>query len=217
LQDFFRSITFDSVPDEPYEKPFPTRELTDPRAMRALAHPRRLDLIELLFVEGPMTASQCATRLGDSPASCSYHLRQLAKWGFVEETGDGHGRERPWRHVPIGTSFGGGETESQRAAAALLGDIVNERRFAKVREHHATQDRLPPEWSDAAQSSDFTFWASAEETLHVGRQILELLGPLQRRTLEGGERPEGARLVEWLLYAFPLPTGQPDKDGTSHA
>jgi hypothetical protein len=176
--------------------------------MRALAHPRRLDLIELLFIEGPMTASQCAARLGDSPASCSYHLRQLAKWGFVEETGDGHGRERPWRHVPIGTSFGGGDTQSQRAAAALLGDIVNERRFAKVREFQTVQDRLPKDWSDASQSSDFTFWASAEETLQLGRQILELLGPLQRRTLEGGDLPEGARLVEWLLYAFPLPVGE---------
>ena len=65
----------------------PHRTLSDPRAMRALAHPPRLDLLELLFAEGPLTASECAARVGDSPASCSYHLRQLARWGFVEETG----------------------------------------------------------------------------------------------------------------------------------
>lgn len=187
------------------DKPFPSRELTDPRAMRALAHPRRLDLIELLFVEGPLTASQCAERLGDSPAGCSYHLRQLAKWGFVEETGEGHGRERPWRHVPIGNSFRSGESESQRAAAQLLTGVLNERRFDQVRRFQATVASLPKEWESVARSDDYTFWATPAETEELGRRIFELLAPFQGRTL-AGERPEASRLVQWLLYAFPLPT-----------
>jgi predicted ArsR family transcriptional regulator len=189
------------------EQPFPSRELTDPRAMRALAHPRRLDLLEVLFAEGPLTASQCAERVGDSPASCSYHLRQLAKWGFVEETGEGRGRERPWRHVPMGNSFGRGEGAAARAAAELLIEVIDDRRFGKVREFRSRIDHVPAEWVDASHSDDFTFWATAEETAELGRQIFDLLAPYQRRALEG-VRPPGSRLVQWLLYAFPLPAGE---------
>jgi predicted ArsR family transcriptional regulator len=193
------------------ELPFPTRTVTDPRAMRALAHPRRLDLLELLFAEGPMTASQCAERVGDSPASCSYHLRQLAKWGFVEETGEGRGRERPWRHVPMGNSFGRAKGQAQRAAVELLTDVIDDRRYSKVREFRSRMDRIPDEWVDASHSDDFTFWATPEETAELGRQIVDLLGPYQRRALEG-VRPDGSRLVEWLLYAFPLPTADEARD-----
>jgi predicted ArsR family transcriptional regulator len=71
-------------------------ELTDPRAMQALAHPLRLALIELLWREGKISATQAAAQLGESQASCSFHLRQLAKFGFVEEVQGVPGRVRPW-------------------------------------------------------------------------------------------------------------------------
>ncbi|HYZ52738.1 MAG TPA: helix-turn-helix domain-containing protein [Streptosporangiaceae bacterium] len=67
--------------------------LTDPRALRALAHPIRVSLVGLLRREGPLTATQAGAMLGESPASCSFHLRQLAKYGLVEEAGGGRGRE----------------------------------------------------------------------------------------------------------------------------
>src|SRR4030088_3589210 len=70
---------------------------TDPRALRALAHPLRLRLLELLVLRGPMTATEAADLLGESPANCSFHLRTLAKYGYVEEAGGGRGRQRPWR------------------------------------------------------------------------------------------------------------------------
>src|SRR5262245_14833912 len=71
----------------------------DPVAMRALAHQTRLSLLDLLAVEGSATATRCAAVLGESAASCSFHLRQLAKYGFVEEAPGGTGRQRPWRLV----------------------------------------------------------------------------------------------------------------------
>ncbi|HWD74930.1 MAG TPA: helix-turn-helix domain-containing protein, partial [Solirubrobacteraceae bacterium] len=71
-------------------------EVTDPRSLRGLAHPVRLALIGLLRREGPLTATQAGERIGESPASCSFHLRQLAKYGLVEEAGAGPGRRRPW-------------------------------------------------------------------------------------------------------------------------
>src|SRR5919205_634619 len=80
-------------------------ELTDPRALRAVAHPLRLTLIGLLRREGPLTATQCGERVGQSPAACSFHLRQLAKYGLVEEAGGGRGRERPWRATAQYTSW----------------------------------------------------------------------------------------------------------------
>src|SRR5215475_15177552 len=73
-------------------------EISDPKTIRALAHPLRLDLLQLLGVSGPATAAQCGRVLGVSQASCSFHLRQLAKYGFVEDAGPGADRrERQWR------------------------------------------------------------------------------------------------------------------------
>jgi len=65
--------------------------------MRALAHPTRLALLDHLHAVEQATATECALVVGDSPSSCSYHLRALGKWGFVEEGEKGAGRERPWR------------------------------------------------------------------------------------------------------------------------
>ena len=67
-------------------------ELTDPRALRALAHPLRVKLLGLLRLEGPMTASDAGRRVGESSGSASYHLRQLERYGLVEEAEGGTGR-----------------------------------------------------------------------------------------------------------------------------
>src|SRR4051794_26471252 len=77
----------------------PSRFLEDARVIRALAHPLRLALLQLLIVRGPLTASEAGEALGESPASASFHLRTLAKYGYVEEAGAGPGRRRPWRAV----------------------------------------------------------------------------------------------------------------------
>ena len=73
------------------------RRLTDPRAMRAVAHPVRIALLEVLGTEGPLTATQAGELIGESPTTCSFHLRQLAKYGFIEEVAGVAGRKRPWR------------------------------------------------------------------------------------------------------------------------
>src|SRR5579863_6253057 len=83
--------------------------LTDPRALRGYAHPVRMKLVGLLRTEGPLTATQAAELLGESSGTCSFHLRQLAKYGLVEEAAGGTGREKPWRataqrtRVPVST------------------------------------------------------------------------------------------------------------------
>ena len=77
-----------------FERP---RELTDPKAMRALAHPVRLALLEAFADTDTLTATEAGERVGESPANASFHLRQLAKYGFVEEADGGTGRRRPWK------------------------------------------------------------------------------------------------------------------------
>src|SRR5277367_4437548 len=74
-------------------------ELTDPRMMRALAHQARIAIWMHLGMHGPATATECAQIAGLSPSACSYHLRTLARYGFVEEgrASSTDGRERPWR------------------------------------------------------------------------------------------------------------------------
>src|SRR5580693_1042753 len=83
------------------------RRVTDARTLRALAHPVRIALIEALILGGAMTATQVGERIGESPTTCSFHLRQLAKYGFVEEAGGGRGRARPWRMRHIGMTVPG--------------------------------------------------------------------------------------------------------------
>ena len=76
----------------------PAVQVTDVRALRALAHPLRNRLLGQLRVNGPATASQLGRAVGESSGSTSYHLRQLAAYGFVEEVeGQGTARERWWR------------------------------------------------------------------------------------------------------------------------
>ena len=102
-----------------------TVELTDPRALRALAHPVRLTLVSLLRREGPLTATQAGERIGESATTCSFHLRQLARYGLVEEAGGGRGRERPWRATATATSWPSvAETPEQAAASELLSSVV---------------------------------------------------------------------------------------------
>ena len=72
---------------------------------RTLAHPIRIQLIGLLRRDGPLTSSEAARRLGESSGSASYHLRQLARFGLVEEAQGGRGRERPWRATSLYTSW----------------------------------------------------------------------------------------------------------------
>ena len=105
-------------------------KLTHPRALRALAHPIRLALVGMLRREGPLTATRAAALLGESSASASFHLRQLAKYGLVEEAGGGRGRERPWRATAMFTQWPDvAEGAEQQAATALLSSVIAERYF----------------------------------------------------------------------------------------
>jgi DNA-binding transcriptional ArsR family regulator len=184
------------------------RKITDAQTLRALAHPVRIAIIEELLFGGPMTATQVGERIGESATTCSFHLRQLAKYGFVEEAGGGKGRARPWRLTSIGFSFGGHDADSEIAADALL-RVVRERQLARYEQWLRTKASYPREWRSAADSSEYLFYLTLEELEQLSHDLHAILMPRYRERLANPElRPAGALPVEMLMFTFPI--GRPD-------
>lgn len=178
------------------------RELVEPEQLRAIAHPRRVELIDLLAGEGPLTATQCATRLHDSPASCSYHLRQLARFGFVEEAPGGVGRQRPWRYVPVGNRVRLTGSPAHDAAAEEFFSVIDARNQARLRQFRAAE-RVDP-WSAQGGSSDYSVLMTEAELGELKDALGALFEPLLQRTFDGAA-PDDARLVDIVALVMPRP------------
>ncbi|HXP56580.1 MAG TPA: helix-turn-helix domain-containing protein [Streptosporangiaceae bacterium] len=189
-------------------------KLTDPRALRALAHPLRLSLVGLLRREGPMTATRAGELLGESSGSCSFHLRQLAKYGLVEEAGGGRGRERPWRATAMFTNWPDVAVEpDQQAASGLLYSVLAERYFEQLMRWLERKPDEPQEWQRAAQFGDTMLYLTADELLGLAEKEQALLEPYLDRLTDPGARPPGARTVSYLHLAFPGDlSGAPEPD-----
>lgn len=198
--------TRDDHPEIDDERGLPLRQLRRPEHLKALAHPRRMQLLDLLVSDGPLTASQCAERLGDSAASCSYHLRQLARFGFVVEADGGEGRNRPWRWAPIGNHIVEGTSPAERAAAESLGAVLDARNLDRIRGWAGRRASDP--WREAADASDWTLRLTRQELADLTAAITALIVPLQRRTFDGVV-PEDSRLVDVLTYLLPRPGTTP--------
>ncbi|HLI43185.1 MAG TPA: winged helix-turn-helix domain-containing protein [Acidimicrobiales bacterium] len=179
------------------------RELTAAQEMRALTHPVRLALLELLSLEGPMTATEAGERIGESPTTCSFHLRQLAKYGFVEEAGRGAGRRRPWKLVDRGLSFSGIGDEEQSVAASELSNMLLERWLARYRSWQQVQ-HLDPEWAHATGTSESAVFLTKEEAVEVREQVAAILRRYEPRRADPAARPEGSRPVEAVLLVHPI-------------
>jgi DNA-binding transcriptional ArsR family regulator len=191
------------------------RQLNDAQTMRALSHPVRIALIETLMLEGPMTATEVGERIGESPTTCSFHLRQLAKYGFVEEAGGGKGRARPWQMASRGISIKGqGDPETELAADVLAG-MWRERVIERYQTWLNTKVAYPLEWREAAGESEFVFYLTAEELKELRDDVQRLLGPrAEERLSDPSKRPPGSVPVEmvWLSYPLSAPTDTPPTD-----
>ena len=179
--------------------------LADPRALRAYAHPVRMRLIGLLRTEGPLTATRAAELLNESSGTCSFHLRQLAKYGLVEEAGGGTGREKPWRATTTSTDWdvAGGGTAEMAAATGLLNAVVAEQYFEQLMRWLEASPGEPAEWRQAAPFGDRILYVTAEELEELGRRVSGLIDEYFERHLRPELRPAGARMVTWLQLAFP--------------
>jgi hypothetical protein len=191
------------------------RVLTDARTMRALAHPIRLALIDMLMIEPALTATEAAEQLQESPSACSFHLRQLAKYGFVEEATAGTGRARPWRLIPEALSVSTVQEDPEAAVAAgALAKRYRDRQSARLQHYLETSASYPTEWQEAATSSGSRIWMTAAELRAFAEQLTTtFMEKFRDRSDEPGRRPKGALPVEILLHAFP--TTPPKEDDQS--
>jgi predicted ArsR family transcriptional regulator len=181
------------------------RELTDPKAMRALAHPVRLALLEALSDAGPLTATEAGERVGESPANASFHLRQLAKYGFVEEAGGGAGRRRPWRRKQTGLRFSNAQADAATAAAARgLSRTLHDRFLARAQAGLAERDALSPAWQDATGLSQMTLYVTPEEMKAAFEALYAVMEPFRERIADPAKRPEGAEKIEVVTLAYPV-------------
>jgi hypothetical protein len=187
-------------------------KLTDPRALRAYAHPIRMKLVGLLRTEGPLTATRAAELLGESSGTCSFHLRQLAKYGLVEEAGGGTGRQKPWRATTTSTAWDAiAETPEAAAATELVNTISAEEYFGDLMRWLEASANEPPEWQDAALLGDRLLYVTADELAELGRRVMELVDVYFERQVKPELRPPGARLVSYLQVAFPNDLGRRGK------
>jgi hypothetical protein len=179
--------------------------LADPRALRAYAHPVRMALVGLLRTEGPLTATRAGELLGESSGTCSFHLRQLAKYGLVEEAGGGTGREKPWRATTTSTEWDttGDRTPAAAAAAGLLSTVLAEQYFGQLMRWLDAFAGEPAEWQESAVLGDRILYVTPAELEGVRDRVREVLDEYFERYLRPELRPAGARQVTWLNIAFP--------------
>jgi predicted transcriptional regulator len=182
-------------------------KITDARAMRALAHPLRLALLEALMHAGTLTATQASELLGESPANCAFHLRTLAKYGYVVETGGGKGRERPWRRAHDVLQITTDQEDPVAATAAeevgqFWVDIVLER----ARSALARSNSWPDEWKHnrLLGESQHVAYVTPEEASELGAAINQLYLRYYDRTDHPELRPAGAMPIEILALSYPL-------------
>jgi DNA-binding transcriptional ArsR family regulator len=179
--------------------------LTDPKMMRALAHQARIAIWSYLGLHGPATATQCAEVAGLSPSACSYHLRTLARYGFVEEdrASAADGRERPWRVRLI--AFSMEDSPDAPAARRVAGRLLVENLREAAEETRARfldrESEYPAAWLAAAGETFSAVHVTPDELSEVRAKVMEILDQYVR--LDPAERSPGALPVRVTFDLFP--------------
>ncbi len=174
-----------------------TSRIQDVRTLRAVAHPLRVRLLAALRVDGPATASQLGRRFGESSGSTSYHLRQLARFGFVEEDPDQpNARDRRWRATHQFTSWRDSDfAEDEEGKAAIRFIRARQRdNLNRVAESFETED-WDRTWRDAAGMSDLVAQLSPASLTALDNQIITLVREYEARDAHA---PDAERVAIWL-------------------
>ncbi len=183
------------------------RRISDARTLRAIAHPVRIAIMEQLTINGAMTATEVGDRLDETPANCSWHLRKLAEYGFVEEATGGTGRQRPWQVTHIGMSWGDDPDGPQGADLQLAGQALTEvlvaREVDRLMESQARAADEPNEWRVAATSTQSMMWLTADELQAANDAVREALMKHFDRHQDPALRPPGSRLCAFLAWGVP--------------
>ncbi|MEY2246314.1 ArsR/SmtB family transcription factor [Streptomyces sp. SAS_267] len=193
------------LPPEP-----PQHRRLDARSLRGIAHPLRMELLSSLRQKGPATASMLAERLGESSGATSYHLRQLAAHGFVEDAPErGKGRERWWRAVHQGLDFGEDLLSDPdpvvRGAADMFLHEVATTHARELSTWLGTREEWGDRWTPASDMSDFTMRLTPAQARELVKKMHDLLDSYC--ALERPEDDPEAEQVRFHTHVFPQTSG----------
>ena len=175
--------------------------LSDPRAIRALAHPARLAILEALFPGEELTATECASLTGLSPSATSYHLKALERWGIVaagQPRADG--RDRPWKATGRSIEVSSDAPRTVLAETAVL-SVFLDRNRALAAEFLEHQDEEPPQWRDTMELTNSDYWLTSGELAEISAALRRVLEPYKQR--RRGSRPDGSRRVRIARLIVP--------------
>ncbi|MEU4389341.1 ArsR family transcriptional regulator [Kribbella sp. NPDC023855] len=189
--------------------PYGDFEITDPQAMRALAHPVRLAALSYLQKNGPATATQLSVHVGASPSVTSWHLRHLESFGLVSDSAPPEGgadkRQRWWKAVARGFRFEMPDTPDGAEAGRMLRTEMMSQALDHVQQWISdTEPALDPTWSRASGSSNTLVTITVAEAEQIENAIQELLAPYVQRGPGGA--PDDARPVRLIRMTLPEAT-----------
>jgi hypothetical protein len=181
---------------------------TDPRALRALAHPVRWTLIDLLAAEGTATVTRCAEALGESTATCSYHLGILAKYGYITRAPDGPGRDKPWQLAgpSLDLSVPGADPDAEPAVAArIAAAALLDHAVARIKESLAATP------APVSKIVGAVTWLTADEVRQAATEVEAIMDRYSGRGTDPSQRPEGARQARMIaaIALTPDPQAEP--------
>lgn len=159
-------------------------------------HEVRTQLLDLLAEVGAVTATEAAARLGHSSGLCSFHLRQLARHGYIEEAPHRGGRARPWRLKRHASADSG-------SAAAQFGDMARGLEDESWQRWLTQRDGAPADWRHDEAFSAVAYLTPAEMS-RVADAVRQALAPYQDREQRPLARPDGALPVALITRLFPL-------------
>lgn len=189
---------------EPHDGPAPT---PGPERIRALAHPVRLRLLDHLARVGEATATECAAALEQTVANCSFHLRTLARYGFIEPA-PARGREKPWRstgHYDLRPDVA---DDVQVRASDELALIRLDLETARLREYYASAGADDVPWRGSAGMTSDVAWLTPAESRALVEELAAVAHRYAERT-DPARRPEGARAIRIFSAVSPEPGQAP--------
>ena len=182
--------------------------ITDVSALKALGHPIRLALLDALL-DGPLTATEAGERLGETAASCSFHLRQLERYGFVEIASIGPGRKRAWRRLKLNWSLPVQSSgDNTLEAIQHVQSVILDRYFSQIRQALLDLPNKAVSWREAALTTQSVFFITAEELAEYSKAFSDFNTEFAQRWGERAKRsesrPADSRRVEILTFGVPI-------------
>lgn len=173
--------------------------ITDPEAMRALADPFRLALLDQLRREGASTVDELSSRMEAAGPDVREHLLELERLGLV-----GRADAERWHAVAKGFVFEIPDDPDGQAAARRLSNVMY-LNYADLPRRWVANDepRLELDWARAAGLFNARLTVTPDELRRIQEDLERLLEPLLTR--ESDDVPAEARRVRILSYFMPEP------------